>query len=364
MANFDDQVMALTGLTINGSSTAPSQAGLTQFLTDGAKDVINSLSKELKEKCMKITNLYISNTNTTFDLDDAGQVLYVTRENANSGYFAPCRQIKAMFGDLTNDSGNIIHYATATDPVYYVESNSSGIATLFVKPTPTELQPAKVYHISYPSVAYNVDAIANFPNEAEHLVALYGAMKSLQNAMGALQTNSDITDAFTAANTAIDQASTAADKFISATESVFGDADTFDAAASQLTRVKNALNNAENVINGDQPTETTDAFGALVDEDIEILQGALSIVSAEIQRAQMHLSEWTSIGDMRVKEINAALSEAQGYVQEINARVQRDTQKYDWYAKNYTVLQQEYIQGLSILRGTEETTSATAGGGQ
>ena len=51
MANFDDQVMGLTGLTVNGSSTAPSQPELTTFLTDGAKEIINVLPRNLKAKC-------------------------------------------------------------------------------------------------------------------------------------------------------------------------------------------------------------------------------------------------------------------------------------------------------------------------
>ena len=52
MANFDDQVMGLTGLTISGGSSAPSQSELTQFLTDGAKEIINILPPNLKEKAM------------------------------------------------------------------------------------------------------------------------------------------------------------------------------------------------------------------------------------------------------------------------------------------------------------------------
>jgi len=102
---------------------------------------------------------------------------------------------------------------------------------------------------------------------------------------------------------------------------VFGDSDTFTAASSQLTRVKAAIDNAEDVINSNQPSATTDAYGALAAEDTELVQSALSIASTEIQRAQMHLSEWTAIGDMRVKEVNASLSEAQAYGSEIQARL-------------------------------------------
>ena len=187
MANFDDQVMGLTGLTISGSSTAPSQTELTQFLTDGAKEIINLLPPKLKEKCMTFTELTAS-AGTTRDMDGIGEVVHVVRKNGNSGNYAPCRKIPSMYSDLANDSGNIIHYATATDSVYYIESNNSDVATLFVKPTPTDAQPAKVYHISYPAVAYNAGGtIANFPDEAEYIVVLYAACKALQSTMGAMQ---------------------------------------------------------------------------------------------------------------------------------------------------------------------------------
>jgi hypothetical protein len=41
MATFEEQVEALTGLTINSSGTVPTQAQLTDFLTQGGKEVIN-----------------------------------------------------------------------------------------------------------------------------------------------------------------------------------------------------------------------------------------------------------------------------------------------------------------------------------
>ena len=75
------------------------------------------------------------------------------------------------------------------------------------------------------------------------------------------------------------------------------------------------------MIEANKPASGYDAHDLLQAEDIELLQGNLSIVGVELQRAQMHLSEWTSIGDMRVKEINASLAEAQAYGSEIQARL-------------------------------------------
>ncbi len=134
-------------------------------------------------------------------------------------------------------------------------------------------------------------------------------------------TSGDIATALTAMKNAIEAAEATFDKMEDSASSVFGDSDTFTAASSQLTRVKAAIDNAEDVINSNQPSAATDAYGAQSNEDIELVTSALNIAQTEIQRAQMHLSEWTSIGDMRVKQINASLSEAQAYGGEIQARL-------------------------------------------
>jgi len=183
MAEFQEQVMGLTGLTIDNSSTAPSRAEFTTFLTDGAREIVHMLPPDLKRKCTTISILDADPT--TLPLDGKGNIIEVTRKSASDGYYTPCRKIPSRFGDLVNDSTSI-HYAIATDPVYWITSNSLDASTLFVKPTPTDNEPANVYHISYPSVAYNDAAIANFPDEAEHLVVLFAAAKSLLSAIGSV----------------------------------------------------------------------------------------------------------------------------------------------------------------------------------
>ena len=134
-------------------------------------------------------------------------------------------------------------------------------------------------------------------------------------------TSGDIATALTAMKNAIEAAENRIDKMEGADESVFGDEDTFLTANSQLTRVKDALDKVSSLIEANKPASGYDAHDLLQAEDIELLQGNLSIVGVELQRAQMHLSEWTSIGDMRVKEINASLAEAQAYGSEIQARL-------------------------------------------
>ena len=181
MATFEAQVEALTSLSIDGSSS-PTQTELTQFLTDGAKEIINLLPEKLKEKCMAITALTGSGGQ---DLDGFGEVMFISRETGDSTtIYAPCRKIPSMYGGMAEDSSSLMYYGTATDPVYWIDGTGDA-SKLYVKPDPTPSSDAKIFHISYPSVAYNDNGtIANFPDEAEYLVVLYAAIKSLQSAMG------------------------------------------------------------------------------------------------------------------------------------------------------------------------------------
>ena len=421
MATFEAQVEGLTSLSIDGSS-APTQTELTQFLTDGAKEIINILPPNLLDWCASQQTFTSVMPGSEAETMNTGKVLRVYR---NDGDFdRVCRRIRADEKGYANDPDEM-GYASFTDPVFYTENNKLNVLP--------QGGSCKYDEVQYPAVAYGDSAISVFPDEAEYLVSLYGAVKSLQNVLGNKSSNSDITTALTAINTELDetqavcdkidadlvlakaevvlakaeaaelatqtdnssdfataltainteldkvddviveastefdkvdnvivegsveldkstalldlgetdseaqvntalvlllaavaQAETAADEF---DNTVFGDEDTFLTASSQLTRVKAAVDNAEDVINSDQPSSTTDAYGALSSEDTEIVTSALSIATSEISRAQAHLSEWTAIGDMRVKEVNSALAEADGQVKVIQAHISQASAK-------------------------------------
>ena len=154
LANYNADDASTTG-----TSGEVLSAHATQWLTDGAKEIINQLPAILKEKCMTATGV---GTDSVVDLDGLGEILYVTRKNADSGYYTECRKIPSNHGGLATDSSNIIHYATATDPVYWIDGDTSGAATLYVKPTPTSNQTAILHHIGYSTVdASDVSVIPN-----------------------------------------------------------------------------------------------------------------------------------------------------------------------------------------------------------
>ena len=171
MAYLDAQVQSLVG-TINTTE-------LDVWLKEGVIEIVNILPPKLLAKCSKYT-LMNADANTTLDLDAKGEILKVTREDADSGYYRNCREVDSEIADLLNDSSSL-YYATAGSPAYWTEANSSGIATLFVKPTPTNTQPAKAYYIAYTAPdSDGDDSIANFPDEAEYLIPLKAAITALE----------------------------------------------------------------------------------------------------------------------------------------------------------------------------------------
>ena len=336
MATFEAQVEGLTSLSIDGSS-APTQTELTQFLTDGAKEILTALPKN--KKAMYTTSSALDNSTTYLTLGGS-EVLGVMRDDGTINQ--PCRRIASTLSGRAQDSAEMI-YGTSTDPVWWVVNN---ILSIFPEPGSSG---ATVQTLAYPAVAYGDSSITKFPDEAEYLVPIYASIKAIQNALGSKAGNSDVSTALTYMKAALDQAETAADKFEATTESVFGDEETFLTSNSQLTRVKNALDQVSDIINGNQPSSTTDAFGAQSSEDIEMANSALSIATVEINRAQAHLSEWVAIGDMRVKEINSALAEARGYGEEIQARLSVLTMEYTWLEKQQAKLQVDYDKGLQVV---------------
>ena len=339
MATFEAQVVGLTGLTIDDSS-APTRAELNQFLSDGAKEVLNSLPRN-RQRLFTTSNA-LNGDSPTLTLGDS-EVFGVVRNDDTINQ--PCREIAPQLEGRVKDSSDMA-FATVTDPVFFIRDN-----VLNIIPTPTNAQSGIVQTLAYPTVSYTHELIAKFPDDGEYLVPLYASIKALQNVLSSLSvSNTDINNALTAIKTAVEQARDAADKFEATdSDSVFGDEDTFLTANSQLTRVKDAVDKVSDIVNGNQPSSTTDAFGAQANEDIELVSSALNIAQTELSRAQMHLSEWNSIGDMRVKEVNSALSEAKGFANEIQARITANLDRYNKYEKQQAKLQADYDKGLAQL---------------
>jgi len=172
MATFEAQVEGLTSLSIDGSS-APTQTELTQFLTDGAKEVLNALPLSRKELYSTSSELNSSSTNLTVG---GSEIFSVTRDDGTINQ--PCRLIPPNMSGRASDSDDM-NAASATDPVYYITNN-----ILSVIPEPSNSNNAHVQILAYPAVAYGDSSVTKFPDEAEYLIPLYASVRSLQNKLG------------------------------------------------------------------------------------------------------------------------------------------------------------------------------------
>ena len=413
MATFEVQVESLTGLDI-GASTFPDQDNLTQYLIDGVLDVTEKWLRrnpQDKERFMTVTAEGASQG----VLGTEAQIVSVVRESGTDDDWIPCKKIGlAMQGPAANTDS--IYLASANDPVFAIESN--GVVNVYPAPGATT-NAYKVYYVNNEPVdedanplTYADDGIKFFPKGKIPLVVMNASMKCLLFASQYLQTTlitECVTNAIVHANTEIDKITDISDKIIlEVTEAVsltdsagsgiqfavdgmatavakfradgqapalFGDSTQYTASEG-MTRVKDALDNAEDVINSNEPSSTTDAFGAQANEDIELVTSALSIASQEIARADAHISEFNAAADNLVKEIegfgseagsriswidskstvwngwsteiSSRLETAAGYMSEAGKRMEIYSKQYEWYLNLYNEIKRDYIAAFGI----------------
>jgi len=170
MANFDAQVIDLVG-----SSWTTDQDAVNQFITEGANEVINAMPRSMQERIAEETTVTSGTT-----ASEGHKVLSMTRNDGTIDQ--PCRRIPAGKRGRVADSSDM-EYATATDPVYYLNDGKFNI--LPSGGSGNKLVSVLTYSQESGTLldASGIDTIANFPNEAEYLVVLYAAIKALQQAM-------------------------------------------------------------------------------------------------------------------------------------------------------------------------------------
>ena len=372
MQSFEAQVEALTSLSIDGSS-APTQTELSDFLSDGAMEVINAMPQRLKYLCATEDTFNSAAVGSEAEVLKSGQVLSVQRTDGTVLY--PCREIPANLAGRAADSTfatGHMESATQTDPVYYIYNGkiNSLPATLANGGSASN----KYLEINRPAVAYTHDSmddsVASFPLQYEYLVPLYAAIKSLQNAMAAKAGNTDVNSALSAITTKLttttsnisnaateiglakteaaeiaaytDTASgsnieTAADGIATAVAKFSGAGTSADPAllghetvyttGEGLKKVNDALDLAISYINGDFPNANYDLAQNFADIDAEITNEDTELSSARVQQAQTTMAAIQSsvnIAQSHIADWNAAISalqgEISGFASEVSSR--------------------------------------------
>jgi hypothetical protein len=181
---FEQQVEVLTGLAIT-SSSVPTQDQLSQFLADGVEDIVNKVIALKPED----TVLFSTTSNDTGSgvTVESGVILNVTREHDTSGFepsistymLRPAERIPAKDRMDAQDPTSL-KFRSKYNPAYYVKDK---MCFVIPKPTSTAGDRGIVNHVAHDTaVAYDDQGsnIANFPSKYYNLVALYGAMKTIQ----------------------------------------------------------------------------------------------------------------------------------------------------------------------------------------
>ena len=178
--SFETQVEGLTSISIDSSGTAPTQSELSQFLSDGAIEVINAMPREKKILCATEETF----TSTAFGSEGVSQILTSSEVLSVTRAGEPCRQIPAELAGRASDSSDFasahMEKATDTDPVWYIYDGK-------INALPAS-GACKFLEINRPSVLFSHSSmstsLSSFPLDCEYLVVLYASIKSLQNAMG------------------------------------------------------------------------------------------------------------------------------------------------------------------------------------
>ena len=298
MASFQTQVMGLTDLSISSSGTNPTEAQLTQFLTDGAKEVINNLPIRLLPLC----SAEVGFTSGSASPLNTGKILNVFRNDGDIKQ--PCRRIAASEQGRAMDDEDMNH-ATITDPVYYIDNNSLDVIPDGGSCTYSE--------VAYPAVAYSDAAVSVFPDEAEYLVVLYSAVKSLQNVLGSKSTNSAIDTAIDAANVELDKIVTDINIPVAPAISTVSYTDATNADAAQAlvtTATASVISKAD--ISVDVPTFTKPA------------------VALDFAQVSTHIdsNEDTELASSKINQIQAQISEYNSNIQNEQAEFSKENVKY------------------------------------
>lgn len=180
MATFETQIEGLTGLSIDGSSN-PTQTEVSQFLTDGAKDVINRISKLDPSKMPLFSTSATDSTNAGVAVD-SGIVLDVVRaDGVSATNLNPASKINSNLRYRVTNTQSL-SYRSNFHPCYYLLDGK-----VYVVPSPsgTTINKAVVSYVSYPTIAFGDSSVTEFPVEYEYLLVIYASMKSLDNALSA-----------------------------------------------------------------------------------------------------------------------------------------------------------------------------------
>ena len=191
MATFQVQVEGLTSLSIG---TTPTTAELAEFLKDGVIDVTNrwlAIKPQDIEDFVRGSSTQSSNGFATSGANIVSVIREAGADGDTDGSTAwePCRKVPSSMRSRVVDVDSL-SYASKYNPVYIINNNSA----VNVYPVPDGTNDGyRVYYVNnepkgdgiVDELAAGHSTIGYFPKDKVYLVVLYASMRSLQANMGA-----------------------------------------------------------------------------------------------------------------------------------------------------------------------------------
>ena len=153
MATFQAQIESITNVSF-GTDPAPSTAELTQYLTDGAKEVINRISIGTPDK-LPLFSITEDVTDGNGITTESGLVVSVTRaDGVSANNQEACSIISSDMKYRATDETSL-DYSSKFNPSYYVLGGS-----IFILPEPSSgADIGKVHYVKYPNVSFSDSSI-------------------------------------------------------------------------------------------------------------------------------------------------------------------------------------------------------------
>lgn len=181
--SFETRILDRVGEPLTGDIGLDTEM-LDDWCTLGVRDII------MRMPSSKLEDFVVQSTVFAPDMGvelTTKKIAYVTRNDGNID--RNCRKIKTFLSGRASDSQDIL-YATANDPVYYWEPQTSGDQRLKILPASSS-NIGKAYHVFFPTVDASADTeISGFPDELEPYVELYAVAQVKLREAGKLRRSS------------------------------------------------------------------------------------------------------------------------------------------------------------------------------
>tara|TARA_R100000655_G_scaffold861_1_gene3547 strand:- start:3049 stop:4137 length:1089 start_codon:yes stop_codon:yes gene_type:complete len=322
-----------------------------QFIADGAKFILDLVAKATPDKLPLFTTHTTSNWSSyafTLGGGAGGYMEYFTNVylQHSDGTKYECTPISADMARQAADI-NSLHYAPAISPVYYVSNSKVTVLPALGTPSIDVVVTPRIDDIDIESVT----AISPIPDSYDDILILYASGKIIGTKLSYYQDYYTLVETASPWYTAVELVKTNIASAKTYTDRLYDENVTYDGSNKDLAAVSDSLDKAalllEHSSTFNSATNTDDisksVTGWLADEDSEMANATLQAVQSELQIAQGYLQQQQQLQ----AQIGSYITNANANLSEMQARLTKDAQTYQWLLGQKQLINTELMQALA-----------------